>query len=130
MLKGVLVNGQWTTEPNRVKEEIRLFFKRFQDSEENRPRLDRVRFQAIGQYHNEILVEHFHEKESNDAMWECESEKSPGPDGLTFKFIKEFRCIVFLLLMKWLRKQIDVTSPAWCSKSTMRRRTTQYHGKF
>lgn len=102
MLKGVLVNGQWTTEPNRVKEEIRLFFKRFQDSEENRPRLDRVRFQAIGQYHNEILVEHFHEKESNDAMWECESEKSPGPDGLNFKFIKEFWGIIKSDVLRFL----------------------------
>jgi len=35
-------------------------------------------------------VERFDEKEVKVALWECGNEKSHGPDGLNFKFIKEF----------------------------------------
>ena len=30
------------------------------------------------------------EEEIRDAVWGCRSEKSPGPDGINFKFIKRF----------------------------------------
>ena len=35
-------------------------------------------------------MERFDEKEVKVALWECGNEKSHGPDGLNFKFIKEF----------------------------------------
>jgi len=37
-----------------------------------------------------MLVERFHEDEIRAAVWDCGSEKSIGPDGLNFKFIKQF----------------------------------------
>ena len=55
-----------------------------------RPKLDGVRFKAIGQQHNIRLSEPFNEKEIKAAVWECGSDKSPEPDILNFKFIKEF----------------------------------------
>jgi hypothetical protein len=36
------------------------------------------------------LVEEFTEEGVRSAVWECESTKSPGPDGVNFGFIKEF----------------------------------------
>jgi len=43
VFKGLFVDGQWIEEPSRVKEEIRLFYKkRFEEIEEERPRLDAV----------------------------------------------------------------------------------------
>ncbi|KHN09347.1 Transposon TX1 putative 149 kDa protein, partial [Glycine soja] len=39
---------------------------------------------------NEILVRRFQEVEVKEAVWDCGSDKSPGPNGLTFKFIKQF----------------------------------------
>lgn len=37
-----------------------------------------------------MLVGSFSEEEIRKAVWDCDSEKSPGPDGLNFKFIKQF----------------------------------------
>ena len=34
-------------------------------------------------------MEHFREDEVKRAVWDCRSDKSPGPDGLNFKFIKQ-----------------------------------------
>ena len=78
-------------EPCRVKEETHNFFKRrFEKSEWERLKLDGVNFRSIGQQHNNFVVARFVENEARDAVWECNSEKSLGPDGLNFKFIKEF----------------------------------------
>ena len=54
-----------------------------------RPKLDGVKFQNIGQQHNDILIECFHEEEIKAIVWDCGSEKNPGPNELNFKFIKE-----------------------------------------
>lgn len=37
-----------------------------------------------------MLIERFREEEVKEAVWGCGSEKSPGPDGFNFKFIKKF----------------------------------------
>ncbi|KAL5148460.1 Nucleobase-ascorbate transporter 1 [Glycine soja] len=64
--------------------------RRFEKSEWERLKLDGVNFRSIGQQHNNFVVARFVENEARDAVWECNSEKSLGPDGLNFKFIKEF----------------------------------------
>ena len=43
---------------------------------------------------NDMLVERFQEEEVKRAVWSCGSDKSPGPDGLNFKFIKQFWDII------------------------------------
>ena len=59
-LRGVFVNGLWIDEPKRVKEEICLYIEnRFQEEDWVRPKLDGVRFRAIGQQHNVRLSEPF-----------------------------------------------------------------------
>lgn len=75
----------WIDEPGRVKEETHLFFtKRFEENEWERPKLDGIKFQSIGQHHNDLLTERFDEEEIKAAVWDCGSEKSPGLDGLKF----------------------------------------------
>ena len=37
-----------------------------------------------------MLVGRFEEEKVREAIWDCGSDKSPGPDGLNFKFIKKF----------------------------------------
>ena len=44
----------------------------------------------MGQQKRQLLVESFHEEEIRRAVWDCGCEKSPGPDELNFKFIKQF----------------------------------------
>ena len=73
-----------------MKEAVREFFlQRFQEPEPLRPTLDGVQFQEINHHQNDSLIARFKE-EVKEAVWERESEKSPGPDGLNFKFIKKF----------------------------------------
>ena len=89
--KGVMIDGSWIEELARVKDAIRSFFiQRFQESDQERPQLDGIFFQTIDGHHNDMLVERFKEVEVTSTLWECGSEKSPGPDGLNFKFIKKF----------------------------------------
>lgn len=83
-------NKCWVDAPGRLKEEVCMFFmKRFEENEWVRPKLDGVKFQNIGQQHNDILTECFHEEEIKAIVWDCGSEKNPGPNELNFKFIKE-----------------------------------------
>lgn len=35
-------------------------------------------------------MEQFSEEEIKNAVWDCEGDKSPGPDGFNFTFLKEF----------------------------------------
>ena len=90
-LKGLLIDGAWTEEPATIKEAVRLFFEqRFQETVIERPTLDGLSFQTIDSHQNDTLVGRFQEEEVKRAVWDCGSDKSPGPDGLTFKFIKQF----------------------------------------
>ncbi|MCI42949.1 RNA-directed DNA polymerase (Reverse transcriptase), partial [Trifolium medium] len=36
------------------------------------------------------LTRKFTEEELKQAVWDCESYKSPGPDGVSFGFLKDF----------------------------------------
>jgi len=90
-LKGVMIDGTWTDDPHKVKEEVRSFFsQRFHEPDYYRPRLDGISFQTINQHQNNMLTAPSQEKEVKQAVCDCGSEKSPGPDGLNFKFIKKF----------------------------------------
>jgi len=90
-VKGVQIGGSWVEEPTRVKEEVRnLFQNRFNEPDYDRPEINGAYFRSIGHQQNEILVGRFHEEEIKAAVWQCGSDKSPGPDGLNFKSIKQF----------------------------------------
>jgi len=44
----------------------------------------------ISESDNSFLTDSFDEEEIKDAIWNCDSHKSPGPDGVTFSFIKKY----------------------------------------
>jgi len=50
--------------------------------------LDNVRFNSISTEENELLVGEFSEEEIRTAVWNCDSSKSPDPDGFNFGFLK------------------------------------------
>jgi len=51
-------------------------------------RLDNIRFKGISREDNEMLVESISKEEVKEAVWNCDSSKSPGPNGFNFGFIK------------------------------------------
>ncbi|XP_028236709.1 uncharacterized protein LOC114416026 [Glycine soja] len=62
-LQGILIQGEWIQNPNDVKKEAEQ---------------------------REFLVVPFLDLEIKEAVWSCDGDKCPGPDGFNFKFIKEF----------------------------------------
>jgi hypothetical protein len=55
-----------------------------------RPRIDNFSFKQLKEEEAGELIKCFFEDEIRKAVWECESEKSPGPDGVSFGLVKEF----------------------------------------
>ena len=85
------INGLWVDDPIRVKEEVRkLFLARFSEPDPIRQELSGIKLKGISLQQNEVLVRAFQEEEIKAVVWECGIGKSPGPDGLNFKFIKHF----------------------------------------
>ncbi|GKC39288.1 RNA-directed DNA polymerase, eukaryota, partial [Tanacetum coccineum] len=94
-VKGIMIDGEWVDEPNRVKDEFRNHFAaRFQD-----PGLchGKINFnfptrlnleQATG------LESPITRDEIRTAVWGCGENKSPGPDGFTFEFLRKFWDVV------------------------------------
>ncbi|ESW34547.1 hypothetical protein PHAVU_001G161800 [Phaseolus vulgaris] len=90
-IKGVNCNlsGNWVEEPNKVKEMVLDFYKKKMSATEDiGVRLDNVVFKEISESENRFLTDPFDDKEIKEAIWNCDSQKSPGPDGVTFSFIK------------------------------------------
>ena len=88
-LHEVLENGQWCENKDEVKKKVREFFEaRFVRNEELSIKLDNVRFKSTFGEDNQMLVDVFSEKEIREAVWSCDSSKSPGLNGFNIGFIK------------------------------------------
>jgi hypothetical protein len=84
-------NDRKVTEVQEIKQEIFYHFSAlFKEQSVNRPLLENMDFNCIGVEENAVLTAEFSEEEIRKAVWECESSKCPGPDGINFGFIKEF----------------------------------------
>ena len=83
------LSSNWVEEPNKVKEMVKEFYKnKISAIEDIGVRLDNVEFKEISESDNRLLTNPFDEKEIKDTIWNCDGHKSPGPDGVTFSFIK------------------------------------------
>ena len=51
--------------------------------------MDGVQFRSIREKDKALLDKKFDLEEIREAVWECEGNKSPGPDGFNFTFIKK-----------------------------------------
>jgi hypothetical protein len=55
-----------------------------------RPGLDNLNFNRLSALEGGSLITPFSEAEVRAAVWDCDSFKSPGPDGVNFGFFKDF----------------------------------------
>ncbi|GJS63377.1 RNA-directed DNA polymerase, eukaryota [Tanacetum coccineum] len=90
-IRGVMVNGVWVDNPKRVKKE---FFAHF-SARFCRPIQKGASIQM--EFPKTLSEDQVKEMEcdvTNDeikrAVWDCGTEKSPGPDGFTFGFFRRF----------------------------------------
>lgn len=60
LLKGIMSEGGWVDEPQKVKEVVKDFFqKRFHEPVLIRPTLEGIRFQTLNQQQNDMLTREF-----------------------------------------------------------------------
>ncbi|XP_058783687.1 uncharacterized protein LOC131658409 [Vicia villosa] len=85
-----LVNERRITEAKEMKNEIFEDFRRHYSAGGVRVISENINFKIIGAEHIVNLVQEFSEAEVRRAVWECDGDKSPGPDELNFGFLKEF----------------------------------------
>ncbi|GJW07864.1 RNA-directed DNA polymerase, eukaryota, reverse transcriptase zinc-binding domain protein [Tanacetum coccineum] len=90
-VRGIMVDGVWIDDPKLVKSEFLLHFsRRF-----SKPDATHAYIQSS--YPNRLSLEQRNELESEvsneeikQAVWDCGTEKAPGPDGFTFRFYRRF----------------------------------------
>ncbi|GJU81763.1 putative RNA-directed DNA polymerase, eukaryota, reverse transcriptase zinc-binding domain protein [Tanacetum coccineum] len=90
-INGIYYNGSWISEPSIIISHIYNFHKaKFEDNLNPRPRFTSNLFKKILESDSYILDAPFSSDEIKNAVWDCGGGKAPGPDGFTFKFIKQY----------------------------------------
>ncbi|GAU49906.1 hypothetical protein TSUD_139620 [Trifolium subterraneum] len=66
------------------------FASHFKAGNVERPRVDSLTFKQLHSEEVSSLIKPFSLEEVKAVVWDCDSYKSPGPDGVNFGFIKDF----------------------------------------
>lgn len=109
-INGISSNGCWETDPDVVKDGFFKFFaEKFYDHNLEKPKLRNGFFKKLSEENSVWLERPFSMAELKEAVWSCGNNKSAGPDGFTFKFLKVFWDVVcneFLSLLKILSRMV------------------------
>ncbi|GKB80311.1 RNA-directed DNA polymerase, eukaryota, reverse transcriptase zinc-binding domain protein [Tanacetum coccineum] len=82
-ITGVVIDGEWVTNPQFVKEAFREYYaNKFKSFSGIRPSNKSQRYKSLSNTQVEMLEKSFSNQEIRDAVWACGSDKAPGPDGL------------------------------------------------
>ncbi|GJR57128.1 putative RNA-directed DNA polymerase, eukaryota, reverse transcriptase zinc-binding domain protein [Tanacetum coccineum] len=89
-INGLNILGTWTTNPVSIKNHIlRCYELKFKEANLNRPTFSSNMFKQITPDDSQLLDHSFTPLKIKKAVWDCNGDKAPGPDGFTFKFIKK-----------------------------------------
>lgn len=103
-INGLTINGEWQTDPEIVKQEVfDLFSAKFSESMPVRPKFVSSLFKSLSQEESNNLELPFMIDEIKEAIWSCGGEKAPGPDGFTFKFLKNYWEVIKEDVIKMVR---------------------------
>ncbi|GKE19113.1 hypothetical protein Tco_1426690 [Tanacetum coccineum] len=84
-IRGVLADGEWIDDPCKVKQEfLNHFASRFSKPEDSYINLDTHFPNRLSGDQVEDLERPISFDEIKRAVWDCGTNKSPGPDGFTF----------------------------------------------
>ncbi|XP_076905281.1 uncharacterized protein LOC143560998 [Bidens hawaiensis] len=90
-MHGLMVHGAWVLDPVVVKREVfNHFATRFLEPLLKRPEIVCAWIGSLNDAEANGLVVPFSLSEIKNAVWDCEGDRLPGPDGYNFRFIK--RC--------------------------------------
>ncbi|GJX01702.1 RNA-directed DNA polymerase, eukaryota [Tanacetum coccineum] len=94
-IKGILVNGDWIDHPLEVKREFFNHFRdRFANSKDTRITIDMTFPKQISNDQKEDLERALTKDELKAAVWDCGTDKSPGPDEFTFGFYRHYWSVI------------------------------------
>jgi hypothetical protein len=87
----IKVNNGWVKGVVNVRQAITSFFQNhYASSVWARPTLDGIEFPKVSQVNNQFLVALFSLEEIDAVVKESDGNKSLGPDGFNFNFLKAF----------------------------------------
>ncbi|XP_019429666.1 PREDICTED: uncharacterized protein LOC109337200 [Lupinus angustifolius] len=90
-ITGLDIDGEWIDDPIAVKSHISTFFEdKFDENYRSRPSLDGMDFNCLSDENNVFLTAKIEVEEIKEAIWSCDGDKSPGPNGYNFTFFKKF----------------------------------------
>nr|GEY34914.1 RNA-directed DNA polymerase, eukaryota [Tanacetum cinerariifolium] len=90
-IRGVMVDGVWNEKPHDVKREFfQHFCNRFDKPMEHRAVVDMCYPRSLLIDQQEDLERMVTKEEVKKAVWDCGTDKSPGPDGFTLGFYRQF----------------------------------------
>ena len=86
----VLVDGAQVEGVNHVQSAVfNHFSTHYKASSARRPGVGGLQFRQLSGVDAGSLILPFSQEEVKQAIWDCDSFKSPGPDGVSFGFLKE-----------------------------------------
>lgn len=89
-IHGLTIDGEWSSDPLAIKSETHKFFaNKFREKWPVRPKLISTLFKKLTPDQNHMIESNISLEEIKQAVWNCGSEKAPGPDGFTMKFFKD-----------------------------------------
>lgn len=90
-LKAIKVEGEWVDTPLEVRRKVVVYFrKQVEEVRRDRPALDGVHFARLSEMENRELISPFTSMEIEAVVKASDGNKSPGPNGFNFAFLKEF----------------------------------------
>nr|GEZ92325.1 RNA-directed DNA polymerase, eukaryota [Tanacetum cinerariifolium] len=90
-IRGIFVDGSWCTEPGTIKKAfVNHFEARFKESGLQRFKINFQFPKKLLQNQADDLERVVSRDEIRLAVWNCGDNKSPGPDGYSFEFLKKY----------------------------------------
>jgi hypothetical protein len=88
-ISALRIDDDWIDTPSSIRQAAVDYFKlKFSAELWHRPKLDGICFPCLDEVENEWLIRPFGMEEIEEVVKDCEGNKSPGPDGFNFAFIK------------------------------------------
>lgn len=90
-IQGLMIEDKWVDKPKHIKRHVHEFYKnKFSEDWIERPHLDCGIEKKLTDEEARGLINRFSKEEIKGAAFECGDDRAPGPDGISFKYIKRF----------------------------------------
>ncbi|GJU10075.1 transposon TX1 [Tanacetum coccineum] len=112
-IRGLMLNGIWSEDPRAIKMEVERYYKAlFFEGMTIRPLFYCDRIEIFLDNEAAMLETEFKEKEVWEAICGCGGDKTSGPDGFNFKFMKKFWDVLksdLMFAVKWYWDRMEIS---------------------